>query len=1713
MAWTDNVIHAHALGVIDSPMAAFKAHRESGGKMDRPEFYRKHKAAKGWHALVGGKEKRAKANAAKIAATTSNGPREDEQQGKSTAKTVFKKQIGKGIIDAHRAAYTHMNEAPAGTRATVVALGGGTEDYEKNAEGKWTEDSKQAGNFTTGALVQKLHHGDGRGQIHVHKSIANDLYKSGGPYIGPKGGKWLDPMHTIHWDPAKHGSKVKHAHELGHVKSPTKAHNEHVASGGTLTKPQFYHKHKAAKAAHGNDSSKPHGDGGLAHGSPKAAVAVAVGSQDVTITREVLVKMRTPADASAAGLDVHHDMASMRALVGDAKTGQRLFLKMPYDPIAGKKYDYPMAVTKTADGMWTATEGTKPKFTASSLIMKIDQEEAQWIAADPADKSLAHGSPKAAVAVAHEASVTYPETTYKLDKFGTDAAIFHANKTAKAHLEALPVGAVVKVYGGKFKGAYDKETLTKVGVGEDGNSVWEGGSVKQSSGIVNQLRYDAMVEIPEASTGVAKPAFVPMLPYHTSMMKEWETGNKTPLVTEAFANLVAAGKPGGNPAPSGGGVKHAHELGHIKSPTEAHNLHVASGGTKTKTQFYHPHKAAKAAHGGGAPAPAGKAKLVVAAKPKKAKATKSPLAMDTTEHRAHLAKLNTVSEHQTHLGALKAEQQTRKIAQSLALTAVDTAKTAYDQVRPKTSYNHKHQVVQSIGGFSEKAKANVKAKKSAWNKAKRDGKKVSEAAYLTMQAIHDTQESMAKMKATEAAKPSVPDVVGMFSEPMAKKPAPSGHPSGKSLDQRHDAHAKHVSELRSKFKDLESDNGPNEHEFNTWQAKQGTEENHGYDSWQHEDAMFAHEAAMQAKGDHVDATHAAEQAWKTARVFQARVGKSNEGPLPLKKGIAMNDLANDIHKSGTKKGISMNDLASQIAALDDLRKGGGPYIGPKGGKWADPMHKVAWHEGGASKKGRSKMISTAAAHHNQTGQKLHELKQSLSKPAKGKVDWGDVGDMASTSIQLHEARRQTDSSNNEVEYPNPEKRVQEGAAGRHESHRKLALASVTALQDKANSNHASHSADLDHGSKAGEISGLHSDVKELHDQHFGLGEYKKGVFNNDLVKGGGPYVGPRGGLYADPDHKTSWGPKDKGGKKTHSMYVDESDGKWSAHASPRHHHALGTGGSEGHASQESAVAAAKEMAGKLQAKTDTAHAQAKNAPDGSVVHLRNVRGGRVSEQYQKAGGKWKQVGRHRTPAEDDHSDDVVTALGHHGDARLQHPDGTTHMRPETRVGVSADKAEDVLESAKWRTQQLQKDAPKDHMGMVDNLASSLDAADAHHKAGNHDKAHAENATAASRAAILHDHLKARGDNASAGKAQQVLWNLQEHKKHAATAAGIEKSLAGDNMAFSNNLAVLDGIANDLRKGGGPYIGPKGGKWADPMHKIAWNPSKHTASETQGPHELGHLNAHQAYQNHKSSGGKMGVADFHKRHESAVTAHDAAVEHKKVSEAMGSVPKHGIVHSYLSQSLKDLANENAAEHGSAKEAPMSDKPAGGAGAAGGDAAKKKTMTAEDAKAYKHHMEQHQKHATSYGGGFAGGADRKAKADHHYAEAQKIRDAHSHLKTITDFGNAVDKASGGGGGACVASQTSRQTSRQASREDEAWTTRDQAQRAAPREPGPHCKPDARPQRSRPERRAAFEARVLPQAQGGEGGAWRRRCIVVSCRINTSKEPASRAPNERS
>lgn len=67
----------------------------------------------------------------------------------------------------------------------------------------------------TGALKKALEALDARDVFLV-------LEKAGGPYVGPKGGLWADPKHTIHWDPKVHGAGAGQGDLFGEKKPEPK---------------------------------------------------------------------------------------------------------------------------------------------------------------------------------------------------------------------------------------------------------------------------------------------------------------------------------------------------------------------------------------------------------------------------------------------------------------------------------------------------------------------------------------------------------------------------------------------------------------------------------------------------------------------------------------------------------------------------------------------------------------------------------------------------------------------------------------------------------------------------------------------------------------------------------------------------------------------------------------------------------------------------------------------------------------------------------------------------------------------------------------------------------------------------------------------------------------------------------------------------------------------------------------------------------------------------------------------------------------------------------------------------------------------------------------------------------------------------------------------------------------------------------------------------
>lgn len=105
--------------------------------------------------------------------------------------------------------------------------------------------------------------------------------------------------------------------------------------------------------------------------------------------------------------------------------------------------------------------------------------------------------------------------------------------------------------------------------------------------------------------------------------------------------------------------------------------------------------------------------------------------------------------------------------------------------------------------------------------------------------------------------------------------------------------------------------------------------------------------------------------------FQKRSSALNEQASALEEKIVDDQIA-QAGSGAVQKGLDLPGVSKSLTGLDGLgdylEKAGGPYIGPKGGKWADPQHKHAWKELGKTSSG--KPVHEAAHEDYNTKQKV-----------------------------------------------------------------------------------------------------------------------------------------------------------------------------------------------------------------------------------------------------------------------------------------------------------------------------------------------------------------------------------------------------------------------------------------------------------------------------------------------------------------------------------------------------------------------------------------------------------------------------------------------------------------------------------------------------------------------------------------------------------------------
>lgn len=177
-------------------------------------------------------------------------------------------------------------------------------------------------------------------------------------------------------------------------------------------------------------------------------------------------------------------------------------------------------------------------------------------------------------------------------------------------------------------------------------------------------------------------------------------------------------------------------------------------------------------------------------------------------------------------------------------------------------------------------------------------------------------------------------------------------------------------------------------------------------------------------------------------------------------------------------------------------KAGGPYIGPRGGKYADPEHNIPWEI---------------------------PLAQTLHRPGKHPAIGAERGKAKDNGIGKHVSPH---GSTRYLYYENGRvvsglqvmsrdgKQAKVANVYTHESHRRKGLAKQLLDRARKDFDHVEH-ADEQHLSEEG---------RQWRDAVKSLRPYRLVKAAPSPVGGGGPYIGPKGGKWADAQHTVHWVP-------------------------------------------------------------------------------------------------------------------------------------------------------------------------------------------------------------------------------------------------------------------------------------------------------------------------------------------------------------------------------------------------------------------------------------------------------------------------------------------------------------------------------------------------------------------------------------------------------------
>ena len=440
----------------------------------------------------------------------------------------------------------------------------------------------------------------------------------------------------------------------------------------------------------------------------------------------------------------------------------------------------------------------------------------------------------------------------------------------------------------------------------------------------------------------------------------------------------------------------------------------------------------------------------------------------------------------------------------------------------------------------------------------------------------------------------------------------------------------------------------------------------------------------------------------------------------------------------TKKSISLED----IEGLELLSKAG-PFIGPRGGKWADAKHTIPYKEGGKGGPDPSKHAAYKQEYDALTSMivSLDGMEGFLSSVARkkqlsaaGKKQLGDG--LTSAITRLIGAQHFLAS-------PTRKAKVDAAMSKKASDQMEGAISSMQSLRRTGG----------DIKPVMNQIQSIRGTLSKLRSKVGGfVSETKKSISLEglELLTKAGPFIGPRGGKWADAKHTIPYSEGDKkkpasGGKVSHGI-----------------------------------------TAAKLDA-----------APVGSEVHMGNAKNPSRFGYVKRTGG-WHQKNMK--------TGDVHPTPGTHPKAWI-----SAYSKMKIVQGASEPKPQ---KKAEWSS------APKLNTAFAAKVAKKVDSswmaqASLDDIRNTITSTHMSGMSMSDR---IENGPKAKAWKQSLGKDELVsFFRKVEDRKNKGRLTQTRRT----DESFGKSISIEDIEDLELLAKAGPFIGPKGGKWADAKHTIAW----------------------------------------------------------------------------------------------------------------------------------------------------------------------------------------------------------------------------------------------------------------------------------------------------